>query len=96
MISLIRCLKLVLGKRGELRYGNILPAPKLSSSYRVLKYLSSRVLLFKKLVNYSYILLRVSIDPRVKPEGDRKESVPRVTEKRVCRGGQFVSNSKIP
>ena len=45
MISLIRCLKLVLGKRGELRYGNILPAPKLSSSCRVLKYLSSRVLL---------------------------------------------------
>jgi len=45
MISLIRCLKLVLGKRGELRYGNILPAPKLSSSYRVLKYLSSLLLL---------------------------------------------------
>jgi len=42
-------------------------------------------------------LFRVSIDPRVKPEGDRKESVsegderrksvPRVTrEGRVCRG----------
>ena len=35
------------GKRGELRYGDILPAPKFSSSCRVLKYLSSRVLLFR-------------------------------------------------
>ena len=45
MISLIRCLKLVLGKRGELRYGNILPTPKFSSLVRMLKFLSSRVLL---------------------------------------------------
>ena len=45
MISFIRCLKLALGKRGEFRYGNILPAPKPSSLCRVLKYLSSRVLL---------------------------------------------------
>ena len=73
---------LVWGKRGELRYGNILPAPKPSSLCRVLKYLSSRVLLFKKLITYSYILFRVSIDPRVKPEGDRKERVPEGDERR--------------
>jgi len=35
------------------------------------------------LLSYSD-LFRVSIDPRVKPEGDGSESVPRVTEKRVC------------
>ena len=35
------------GKRGELRYGDILPASKFSSSCMVLKYLSSRVLLFR-------------------------------------------------
>jgi len=39
-----------MGKRGELRYGNILPAPKPSSLVRMLKFLSSRVLLLKKLV----------------------------------------------
>ena len=76
MISLVRNIVFMLGKRGELRNKDILLTPQLSSSVRMLKFLSSRVLLLMKLVNYSHILLRVSIDPRVKPEGDRKESVP--------------------
>jgi len=80
MISLVKVIiehfSKLLGKRGELRNKDILLTPQLSSSFRMLKFLSSCVLLLKKLVNYSYILLRVSIDPRVKPEGDRKESVP--------------------
>ena len=81
MISLVRNIVFMLGKRGELRNKDILLTPQLSSSFRMLEFLSSCVLLFKKLVNYSYILLRVSIDPRVKPEGDRKESVPEGGEK---------------
>ena len=149
---MIRCLRFGLGKRGELRNKDVLLAPKFSSSVRMLKFLSSRVLLFKKLVivmpwfgtnrqdifelgrNINVIarrtpvfdeaisanannrlrcsrqfcelpqhdnlnkiigsplddclrnrgmtgyksysdLFRVSMDPRVKPEGDRKESV---------------------
>ena len=58
------------GKRGELRYGDILPAPKFSSSCRVLKYLSSRVLLFRLFGRLCSDLFRVSMDPRVKPVGD--------------------------
>jgi len=85
MISLVKVIiehfSKLLGKRGELRNKDILLTPQLSSSYRVLKYLSSPILLLKKLVNYSHILFRVSMDPRVKPEGDRKESVPEGGEK---------------
>ena len=96
MISLVKAIIgyccAIVGKRRELRYGDILPAPKLSSSCRVLKYLSSRVLpkrlcAYLSFSNRSYLcssffsrsyscLTRVSIDPRVKPEGDGREKEP--------------------
>ena len=87
-----------LGKRGELRYGNTLPAPKPSSLCRVLKYLSFRVLpkslcTYLSFSNRSYLcssffsrsyscLTRVSIDPRVKHEGDVKRRKPEGDAKR--------------
>jgi len=83
MISLVRNIVFMLGKRGELRNKDVLLAPKFSSLIRISEFLSSRVLLFKKLVNYSHILFRVSIDPRVKPEGDeRRKNVPEGDERR--------------
>ena len=45
MISLVRNIVFMLGKRGELRNNDVLLAPKFSSSVRMLKFLSSRVLL---------------------------------------------------
>ena len=89
MISLVRNIVFMLGKRGELRNKDILLAPKFSSLIRISEFLSSRVLLLMKLVNYSHILFRVSIDPRVKPEGDRKESVPEGDE----RGKKLEGNN---
>ena len=79
MISLIKVIvgyfSKLLGKRGELRNKDILLASKLSSSIRMSEFLSSRVLLLKfRLKSYSD-LFRVSMDPRVKPEGDGRESV---------------------
>ena len=68
------------GKRGELRYGDILPAPKFSSSCRVLKYLSSRVLLFRLFGRLCSDLFRVSMDPRVRPVDDERRKEPVVTK----------------
>ena len=94
MISLVRNIIFMLGTRGELRNKDVLLAPKLSSSIRISEFLSSRVLLLKKLVNYSHILLRVSVDPRVKPEGDRKENVPEGDRKEsVFEGGGRWKNA---
>jgi len=66
----------ILCKRGELRYGDILPAPKLSSSSRVLKYLSSCVLLKLSLRGehlcstwQSQLNKRISRDAHVSPMG---------------------------
>ena len=66
----------IVGKRGELRYGDILPAPKLSSSSRVLKYLSSCVLLKLSLRGehlcstwQSQLNKRISRDAHVSPMG---------------------------
>jgi len=93
MISLVRNIVFILGKRGELRNKDILLTPQLSSSVRMLEFLSSCVLLFKKLVNYSHILLRVSIDPRVKPEGDeRRKSVPEGDRKESVFEGDRKEN----
>ena len=64
------------GKRGELRYGDILPAPKFSSSCMVLKYLSSRVWLFRLFGRLCSDLFRVSMDLWRKPVGDNKRKSP--------------------
>ena len=89
MISLAKCLSCLFGKRGELRDEYILSAPKFSSLRKILKYLSSRVLLLKfRLKSYSD-LFRVSMDPRVKPEGDGRECV-------YEDDGLNNVNSKIP
>ena len=64
------------GKRGELRYGDILPTPKFSSSCRVLKYLSSRVLLFRLFGRLCSGLFRVSMDLWRKPVGDERRKSP--------------------
>jgi len=45
MISLVKCLSCLLGKRGELRNKDVLLTPQLSSSVSMLEFLSSRVLL---------------------------------------------------
>ena len=78
-----------LGKRGELRYRNTLPAPKPSSLCRVLKYLSSHVLpkslcTYLSFSNRSYLCLtRVSKDIKwtlgSSPRVTLREESPRVT-----------------
>ena len=64
------------GKRGELKYGDTLPAPKFSSSCMVLKYLSSRVLLFRLFGRFYSGLFRVSMDLWRKPVGDERRKEP--------------------
>jgi len=50
LFYIIKLFFVSMGKRGELRNKDILLTPQLSSSVRMLKFLSSCVLLFKKLV----------------------------------------------
>jgi len=83
MISLIRNIVFMLGKRGELRNKDILLTPQLSSSFRMLEFLSSCVLLFKKLI---------IVMPRF---GTNRQAIFELGKNKIGRSLEFFATQKI-
>ena len=87
MISLVKVIiehfSKLLGKRGELRNKDILLTPQLSSSFRMLEFLSSCVLLLKKLV---------IVMPRF---GTNRPGIFELGKNKIGRSLEFFATQKI-